>query len=129
MFEKAARLKLRFGTGVGKLSVEDLWDLPLTTTINKVCLDNIARALNRALKDGDDESFVVKRSATDSVLVLKFEIVKHVIAIKLEEREAKSKAVEKKARKEQILNILADKENESLKGMSADELKALIDKL
>ena len=31
MFEQAARLKLRFETSRGLLSVEDLWDLPLTS--------------------------------------------------------------------------------------------------
>ena len=32
LFERATLLKLRFTTEYGMISVEDLWDLPLTTT-------------------------------------------------------------------------------------------------
>jgi hypothetical protein len=32
IFEQATRAKIRFSTPVGMLSVEDLWDLPLTST-------------------------------------------------------------------------------------------------
>lgn len=34
IFEQASRQKLRFETSAGKLSIEDLWDLPLTSNNN-----------------------------------------------------------------------------------------------
>ena len=50
MFEKASRMKLRFNTQRGVLSVEDLWDLPL------IQLDNIAIALNKKLQESKTEA-------------------------------------------------------------------------
>lgn len=44
MFEKASRIKLRYSTNRGVLSVEDLWDLSLEQ------LDPIAINLNKSLK-------------------------------------------------------------------------------
>ena len=44
MFEKAARLKLRFTSPSGVVSVEDLWDLSLTR------LNKVAQHVNNELK-------------------------------------------------------------------------------
>ena len=44
MFEKASRIKLRYSTNRGVLSVEDLWDLSLEQ------LDPIAINLSKRLK-------------------------------------------------------------------------------
>jgi hypothetical protein len=128
MFEKASRLQLRFVTQLGNLSVEDLWNLPLTSK-KTVSLDGIARMLNRVIKDLGEESFVSTKSSEDVVLNLKFDIVKHVIAIKLAENEASRNALEVKAKKEKIMAIMADKQDDELKSKSSDELKELLEAL
>ena len=51
MFEKASRAKIRFETSKGSLTVEDLWDLPLTSNTGKADLDDIARGLHSQLKE------------------------------------------------------------------------------
>lgn len=127
MFERASRLKLRFETQVGNLTVEDLWDLPLTS--RGASLDTLAKAINKAVKESAEESFVVKKSATDTIIGLKLDIVKHVIEVKLVEAEISEKEVETKAKKERIMAIIADKEDDALKVKSADELKELLDNL
>lgn len=49
MFIKASRTKLRFESPKGLLSVEDLWDLPLISTMGKANLDDIAKTAFQAL--------------------------------------------------------------------------------
>jgi hypothetical protein len=89
LFEQASRMKLRISTTSGNLSVEDLWDLPLTSRTNKLNLDDIARSLHQELKSQDDVSFVTeKTSPKQSLLQLQFDIVKHIIDVKISERNA-----------------------------------------
>lgn len=125
MFEKATSTKLRFVGGNGQvLSVEDLWDLPLIGGRNN--LDNIAKALNSSIKSADDESFVTKTSNPEKEKdVLRFDIVKHIISVKIAEKEAATNAAKTKQRREKLAEIIAMKEDESLHNLSLDELKAL----
>ncbi len=128
LFEQASRLKLRFESKRGCISTEDLWDLPLSND-HGLSLDNLAKGLNRKLKEEAEESFVVPKSKESSILSLQFELVKHVIKVKIEEREAKEQALKKEAKKKKIREILADKEEASLKSLSEDELRKMLDEL
>ena len=124
-FEKASRLKVRFNTVKGDITVEDLWDLPLTSR-NGADLDTVAKSLNKAVKDSGEESFVLKKNSANTTLDLKFDIVKYVIKVKIEEAEASKKALENKGKKEQLLGIIAAKESEDLQGKSLEELKEMV---
>lgn len=123
LFIDATRLKLRFNTTVGVLSIEDLWDLPLESK-NKLNLDSIAIALHRELKDTKDESFISKSKA-NPILELKLEIVKYIIDTKLQEADARVKAKAKSDQKSKIDSIISRKEDESLESLTLEELKAL----
>jgi len=125
-FEKASRLKLRFDTAKGSLTVEDLWDTPLLSRANGLSLDTVARTLARSLKDTDTESFVVKTSKADEILQLKFDIVKHVIDTKLAEAEAAKTRAENHDKKGRIKEIIARKQNSKLEEMSEEELTAMV---
>lgn len=128
MFEKATRMKLRFHTDVGNIDVEDMWDVPLKDTVPS--LDSIARRINRDLKQHEEESFVdTKKDEIDEVLELRMEIVKHIISVKLEEREAAKQAADNRLRKQRILAIMADKQDKELQGKSMDELESLLNEL
>lgn len=130
MFQQATRLKLRFITSVGNLSVEDLWDLPLTTTkANKASLDDVARSLHLQLQSNADISFVNTSTTTDPTIELSFDIVKHIIDVRLAENAAEALKKANKERKQHLLGILAQKENESLSQLSMDELRAAINAL
>lgn len=132
MFEKATREKFRFDSVQGKLTVEDLWDLPLSSNHgNRANLDDVAKALSRQLKEqGTEESFVKTREETDDTTTpVMFEIVKHVIKVKLEEAEVCKRARESRERKQKILAIIAKKQDEKLEGASIEELLAMVEAL
>jgi hypothetical protein len=125
MFEKASRLKIRYTTSRGAISVEDLWDVPLIDTSGDFSLDNIAKRLNRKLKTDEEESFVVKNSKNET-LELAFNIVKHVIKTKLTEAEETKKKVENRKRNEKILDIIERKQDADLEKQDVDTLKGMI---
>ena len=124
IFEKASRLQLRFSTPKGLLTVEDLWELPLTTTTNGASLDNVAKSLNKQTKEADTESFVVSTTKADEVLALKFEIVKHIISVRLSENALVLAAKNKAAQKQKLLEVLDRKKNAQLETMSVEEIEA-----
>ena len=134
MFEKAARLKLRFDSPKGQLTVEDLWDLPLTVgQLGGASLDNIAKALNRKIKETAEESFVIKDAKSVNFLntytQLRFDIVKHIIDVRLAENDVAAAAHAKKIQKQKILGILAQKKDEQLQGASVEDLEKMLEAL
>lgn len=114
IFELATREKIRFRHSNGLISVEDLWDLTLPQ------LDVIAKALRKSLQD-NGESFI-SEVKTDKTTEIAFEVVKHVIGVRLAEKEAMKRRKEAAEKRAQILDIIADKQNEALKGKSVEEL-------
>lgn len=116
MFEKASRMKLRYQTNRGVISVEDLWDLSLES------LDTIAISLNKKLKESQTESFIKTKTKDTTELELKFNIVKHIIDVKLSEAEARKSAAEKRAKKQKLMDLIAKKQDAELEGKSVDEL-------
>jgi hypothetical protein len=128
MFEQASKLKLRFKTNKGLVSTEDLWDMDLISD-STTSLDDIAKDLNKQLKECDEESFVIKKSNKNKTLGLKFDIVKHIIAVKLDEIKTNEEKAIKKSKKELLLNLMHEKENEELKSLSKDELEAMLNDL
>lgn len=130
MFEKATRMKLRFATPAGNITVEDVWDLPLTSkSTKKANLNDLAKALYKELKADDEMDFVTRRVKPNEELSLKFQITKHIIEVRLAENEAKENEKKAKEKKAMIMQIIADKETETLKGKSLEDLRALLDSL
>src|SRR5271156_1722018 len=125
LFEKAARIKLRFPTSVGFVTAENLWDMPLTSN-RYANLDETAQALHRAVKDAEETSFVVKTHKPNEELQLQFDIVKYIIDVKLAEDEVAKTAVENRAKKQRLLEVLSQKQDQELSGKSTEEIEAMI---
>ncbi len=121
MFKEAVRNKYRFEYR-GLISTEDLWDLDVED------LDSIYRDLNSELKDRTEDSLLEPVRGNEE-LENKIEIVKDVVKTKLFERELKLKETERAEKKQRVLEILKDKQDESLKNKSEDELRAILDEL
>lgn len=130
MFEQASRMKLRFGTPRGPVSTEDLWDLPLTSTTGRVNLDAIGMKLFREIRDSDGMvSLVEPGTQPNAELLLAFEIVKHVIAVRVRERDELKAASDRREKKNRILELIARKQDEELGQKSVDELRQLAESL
>ena len=122
IFEYAVRNKLRFPFK-GMISVEDLWDLPLSN------LDSIYKILNKQVKQSEEESLLTTKTNVDKELEVQIAIVKHIVSVKLEQKEAREKAAAKKAQKQKIMSIIATKEDEALRNSSVDDLRKMLDEL
>lgn len=130
IFEHASRTKLRFSSIVGELTTEQLWDLQLTSKGGRANLDAIARAVHAELKGLEEVSFVeCKPDPRKDELELELEILKHIIAVKLAERDEADKAATKAQRRAKLLDALASKENDELVGMSKDDILAELNSL
>lgn len=123
MFEQASRIKLRFKTAIGVLTVEDLWSLSLFK------LDSVAKSLNKEVKESEEESFISEKSSENTLVNLRFDIVKHVIKLKLDEAKASKDKVEVEARRAKIMQVMANKQDSSLESLSMEELAEELKKL
>lgn len=128
MFEIASRKKLRVKTSIGELTVEQLWDLPLTST-RGVNLDDIAIRLSQEITK-QQLSFVSDNAKKeDADLKVLFDIVIHIIEV----RKNEAKAAQEKASNLSMLKMLkelrAEKQTESLKSLSQEELDKKIAEL
>lgn len=121
MFEKATRMKLRFEYR-GLISVEDLWDLSLTQ------LDTIYKKLSAEIKNRVEDSLLEEEKPDDEA-TLKVEIVKHIFGVKKSEQNARKAEVARRQQKARIMEILAEKQDEGLKGKSEEELLKMLEEL
>jgi len=122
MFEKATRMKLRFNYK-GVCSVEDLWDVPLRD------LDAMYRSLTKQKREAEGDSLLDTRCRGTEVLGLQSDIIKHIVEVRLQERKEMEEASVKAAKKQKILGIIAEKQDQSLRDMSEEELASMIDSL
>src|SRR5574343_149516 len=113
MFEKAVRMKLRWNYK-GVCTVEDLWDLPLKS------LDSIFKELNAKHKTQKEESLLSNKSSEDKTLELQIAIVRHIVEVKLAEKEAREQRAEKAEKKQRLLEIIAKKQDEELENKSVE---------
>lgn len=122
MYKTASKMKLRFPSSVGILSMEQLWDL------SQAQLTNTIKAVKKVLKKNDDDelSFLEDTKVVDVENQLRFDILKDVYLTKKKEAEERRDAAETKAHNQKILSLIAEKKDDSLKSMSIEDLEKLI---
>jgi hypothetical protein len=134
IFEQASRRKLRFETALGPLATEDLWFLPLSKATEPrnrhvalyANLNDIAITLHEKIQSSA-VSFVDSADKVDADLQLRFDIIKHIIDVRLKERDEAKEAAAKAERKQKLMGILARKQDAELEGMSVEQIRELID--
>lgn len=122
LFITATKNKFRFPYK-GVATVEDLWDLSVRE------LDGIFKNLNAQRKQAQEESLLTTKSKEDNILEAKIEIIKFIVATKQAEAEKQRNKAEQREKKNRIAEILADKQDEELRGKSADELRKMLSDL
>lgn len=122
IFEYAVENKLRFPFR-GSISVEDLFDLSLEN------LDSIYKTLARERVKANEDSLLKRKSIEDTVLSVKIEIIKCIVSKKMTQIEANKVAIQKKEKKDKILKVLAQKQDESLQNMSIKDLQKMLDEI
>lgn len=121
LFEQAVRRKLRF-SHKGSLTAEDLWDLKLED------LDGIYRKLRKEQDNREGES-LLRPVKADKDLNLSVDVVKRVVEVKLQEKQARLERAEKRQRRDRLREVLAQKQDESLRSKSEEELAQLLSQL
>lgn len=123
IFEAATKQKLRFSTPRGMVNVEDLWDMNLKD------LDDTARLINKKLKESNEESFITRKSTGDKRAQLQLDVVVSVIKTKIQEDEKRLNAAQRKLKREQILKLMSEKQDDAMKRKSLASLEAELEKL
>lgn len=118
IFEIASRRKFRFSFTKGEITTEQLWDLSLTD------LDAVAKLVNANLKAITEDSFVkvTNNSASQRLLETKLDVLKHIIAVKLDELDQRQAASTRAAKRSTLLEALAAREAQELSQASKDDL-------
>ena len=130
VYKFAAQNKLRFPSKRGLLTVEDLYDLPLTSKVG-VDLNTIAKEVNANLKASSEEDFVTTTPADPRkrTLEVSLDILKDVIATKqAANAEALAKS-QRAAQRQRILEALEAKKDQQLSQASIEDLQRQLQEL
>lgn len=122
IFETAFVEKVRFETRQGEISTEELYDLSLES------LDKIAVMIDSQLEK-TTKSFITNKTASNKILELKLDILKHIIKIKLEAKDAAKIRAERQAKLAQLKALAATKANEQLASQSLEDIEKMISEL
>ena len=128
----ALEQKWRFPSKRGVLSLEDLFDLPLTKN-NGVNLDAVAIEINNQLQEKQGSTSFVQSTTENTAevnkLETKLEIVKTIIKQRQDEIEAKTKQAELASKRKQLQALIDQKQSETLASLSLEELQQQLDSL
>lgn len=126
LFEMASQMKFRYPYK-GMITTEDLWDL------TPAQLDVVYKNLSAELKATDGDSLIAAKSADEGVkantLKNKIEIVKYIFNGKQQAAELHRIAADRAAKKQRILEVLAQKQDNALQNMSEADLMKMLDDL
>lgn len=123
IYKLGNQLGLRFPTTKGLLSIEQLF------TLRQTELANIVKSCKKTLSgtsSEDDLSFLDESKTVNKEDQLRFDIAKDIYLTKKAEAEEVRTKAERKAFEQKILGLIAEKQEDSLKGKSIEELTAML---
>ena len=122
LFAKALKMGLTFSTERGNLSIQQVWQLPLTGN-GGFSLKTVSRELLKEVKATQEEDLVTETNSVDADNQLRLDIIKFIIADKKEDEEEKRLSVEKKIKKQKLQELIAQKQDQVNGGKSLEELQ------
>lgn len=123
IFKQATKLKLRFSSVRGDLTVEDLWDLPLTSKSN-LSLDGVGKPIQKALRESDEDSLVaIPTTSKNELNSLRLAIIKEIISVKQEENLIKQNQAAIESQKALLKQALASKKVDEINSLSVEEIE------
>lgn len=122
MYKKASQIKLRFETPKGLLNVEQIWGLS-ASQLKDLILDAKSKLVK--VEDFEDLSFLDLVSKENELDKLRFDILVDIYKTKQEAVNKQKEMQENKLYNAMIDEIIAEKQNESLKSLSVEELLKL----
>jgi len=102
MYKKAARLKLRFDTPKGALSVEQLFDLTMTELSSLIKKTNAIVKKEKSAAEDDDLAFLEGKDNVESLNSLRFGILKDIYLTKKQERDDAAIDLDKKQKDNEL---------------------------
>lgn len=128
LFETASRKKLRFAISKGEISVEQLWDLPLTSKSGD-SLNGLANKYNRNSSVEIDFTADSKTETVDELDRLRFHIILHIIGVRKNEAQANQQYLANQHKIAILKEALLHKEHQEILNKSPEELKKEIERL
>lgn len=128
IYKKALQSKLRISSKRGMLTVEDLFQLPLSN--GEVNLVDLARGVYDKLGQTSTNvpdflsGIAVKKSKEAEQLQLTFDVLKDVIETRQKEIQEMADTQKRQQEKSMIQELIAKKEHANLENLSVEELKA-----
>ena len=128
----ALEQKWRFPSKRGPLTIEDLFDLPLTKN-NGLNLDTVAIEINKQFQEKQGSTSFVESTTEKSAEIKKLEtmleIVKTIIKQRQDEHEYKLNKAALDSKRKELQRLIDQKQNEAMASLSVDELQQQLDAL
>lgn len=128
MYKKASRLKVRFASNVGNLTVEQLWGIKMSDL--KEMIKAAHEVVKKMEKTDEDLLFlegIGQDNKEETMAKLRFDILKDVYITRMNETKAASEEAITNREIKHLEEILAKKREESLSSMSEEDIMKLIE--
>jgi len=119
-YKKAVFLDLHVKTSKGLLSLTQLPGLSISD------LDKTAISLQEELESSKVKSFLSEKTKENTELQLAFDVVFDILTTKVNDKKAAQEKAEAKAKRDRILELIAQKEEGAMANLSIEELKAML---
>lgn len=120
IYKQVIQRNVKIKTTKGDVTPQQLFTMSIEE------LNATAVELSDAYEKSGGKSFIAKRTVKDKDIKLQLDIVLDVLNTKMDEQEKAATRAANKAHNRQILELIAQKQDEQLKGKSLKQLEAML---